>query len=110
MQPFPGPGSEELISTEGGTAARWSRSGRELLYRSGDKMMAVAVATQPALHASKPELLFEKPYWSRRFYPSYDVASDGRFVMIKPNEQVAGATVMQVVLHWTDELKRRVPF
>jgi serine/threonine-protein kinase len=107
VQPFPGPGSQELVSTEGGTAAIWSRNGNELFYRNADKMMAVAIATQPAFHVSKPELLFEKPYWSRRFYPNYDVASDGRFVMIKENEQVAGANVMNVVLHWRDELKRR---
>ena len=105
VQPFPGGGSEELVSTDGGTAARWARSGRELYYRSGDKLMAVAITTHPEFHASKPELLFERPYWSRRFYPSYDVASDGRFVMIKDSDQVAGANMMHVVLHWTEELK-----
>ena len=109
VQPFPGPGSEELVSTDGGTAVRWSRNGRELYYRSGDKLMAVAIETAAAFHASKPELLFEKPYWSRRFYPSYDVASDGRFLMIKDSDQVGAANVMNVVLHWTEELKRRVP-
>src|SRR5207244_3241821 len=63
VQPFPGPGAEELVSTEGGHNPRWSRSGRELFYRDGDKMLAVAITTQPAFEASKPHVLFERPYF-----------------------------------------------
>ena len=38
------------------------RNGRELFYRSGDKMMAVDIATQPGFAAGKPRMLFEGPY------------------------------------------------
>ena len=31
------------ISTDGGDTPRWARHGRELFYRNGDKVMAVAV-------------------------------------------------------------------
>lgn len=41
--PFPGPGGKTQVSADGGTAPRCSRSGRELFYRNGDKMMAVEV-------------------------------------------------------------------
>ena len=47
VQPYPGPGGKWQISTEGGTEPVWNRNGRELFYRSGDKMMAVDIATQP---------------------------------------------------------------
>src|ERR1700676_5576985 len=47
VQSYPGPGGKWQISTEGGTEPVWTRNGRELFYRSGDKMMAVDVATQP---------------------------------------------------------------
>jgi serine/threonine-protein kinase len=40
VRPFPGPGAKIPISTAGGESARWARTGRELFYREGDKMMA----------------------------------------------------------------------
>jgi len=109
VQPFPGPGSKGLVSTQGGTEPVWSHDGHELLYRSGDKMMAVPIVIQPTFHASKPEVLFEKIYWMLNFRQNYDVTSDGRrFLMIKESEQVAVATHINVVLNWHEELKRLV--
>ncbi len=79
VRPFPGPGPKWQISTDGGSEPRWSRSGRELFYREGDKIMIVDVETRPAFHPSRPRTLFEA-----KFLFSYDVAPDGRFLMIKP--------------------------
>jgi Tol biopolymer transport system component len=62
VQPYPRPGGKWQISTDGGMDARWSANGRELTYRSGDKMMAVDINTQPAFSASNPKMLFEGPY------------------------------------------------
>jgi serine/threonine-protein kinase len=111
VQPFPGQGGKILVSTEGGIQPVWSTDGHELFYRNGDKMMAVPITLQPNFHPSKPELLFEKPYMNAPFYPrSYDVAPDGRrFLMIKENDQVAAATVLNVVLNWFEELKQKLP-
>ncbi len=47
VRPFPGPGGKWPVSTEGGTEPVWTRNGRELLYRNGDKMMVAVVETQP---------------------------------------------------------------
>jgi Tol biopolymer transport system component len=109
VQPFPGPGSKVQVSTEGGTEPAWSRDGRELFYRDGDKMRAVETKTKPTFQASKPQVLFERPYLSN-FVLSYDVSSDDRrFLMIKENEQVTSATTVNVVLNWLRELQERVP-
>jgi Tol biopolymer transport system component len=112
VRPFPGPGGKMQISTEGGTQPMWARNGRELFYRNGDKMMVTAVETQPVFAASKPELLFEAHYETS--YPSlerdYDVSPDGqRFLMIKGSEQESAATQLNVVLNWSDELRRLAP-
>ena len=114
VQPYPpGRGEQHLISTEGGTEPVWNRNGRELFYRSGNKMMAVDIVTQPSFAASKPRMLFEGPYLPNPFAPSpnYDVSPDGqRFLMIKPTEQAqAAATQINVVLNWFEELKQKVP-
>jgi hypothetical protein len=110
---FPGPGGRVQISTEGGTEPLWSRDGRELFYRKGDRMMAVAISTEAELAPGKPTLLFEGAYeMGTAFGPvpgtNYDVAPDGRFVMIRRGES-AGPAQINVVQNWFEELKRLVP-
>jgi serine/threonine-protein kinase len=113
VQPYPGPGGKSQISTDGGTEPVWNPNGRELFYRSGDKMMAVDIATQPSFTAGKPRILFEGQYVpTPATFPNYDVSPDGqRFLMLKPSdqEQAVGPTQINVVLNWFEELKRRVP-
>ena len=114
VQPYPGPGGKWQISTEGGTEPQWNRNGRELFYRSGDKMLAVEISTQRNFAAGSPRQLFEERYLSNRLSyarANYDVSPDGqRFLMLKPVEQEKAApTQINVVLNWTEELKRLVP-
>jgi eukaryotic-like serine/threonine-protein kinase len=112
VQPYPGPGGKWQISTEGGNEPLWSRNGRELFYRSGDKVMAVDVATEPSFSAGKPKTLFQGRYMAASLtMPRYDVSADGqRFLMLKPVQQEqAESTQIDVVLNWTEELKRLVP-
>jgi serine/threonine-protein kinase len=111
VQPYPGPGKWQ-ISTEGGTEPVWNHNGRELFYRSGDKMMAVDIATQPSFTAGKPRMLFEGQYLpTTTTPPNYDVSADGqRFLMLKSVEQAQTApTQINVVLNWFEELKQKVP-
>jgi len=110
VQSFPEPGGKVLVSTEGGTEPAWSGDGRELFYKNGDRMMAVAIAVQPAFQPSKPQVLFEGPSWVIAGSRQYDVTPDGRrFLMIAESEQVAAATHINIVLNWFGELKRLAP-
>ncbi len=111
VQPYPGPGGKRQISTEGGTEPVWNRNGRELFYRSENKMMAVDIATQPSFVAGKPRKLFEGAYLpTAATIQNYDVSPDGqRFLMLKGGEQEAAVTQINVVLNWFEELKQKVP-
>jgi eukaryotic-like serine/threonine-protein kinase len=112
VQPYPGPGGKWQISTEGGTEPVWNPNGRELFYRSGDKMMAVDITTQPGFAAGTPRTLFEGRYEAGPFpIANYDVSPDGqRFLMLKSSEQgQAVPAQINVVLNWFEELKRSVP-
>jgi hypothetical protein len=106
VTPYPGPGAKFPISTAGGIVARWSRTGRELFYLSGDKMMAVDIQTIPTFRAGTPKVLFTGNY---SMY--YDVSANGnRFLMVKPPaKQQGGMDQITVVLNWFEELRRRVP-
>jgi len=112
VRPFPGPGGKSQISTDGGTEPMWSRNGRELFYRSGDKMMAATIETKPVFAAAKPKLLFEGHYLAGTYVlmQNYDVSSDGqRFLMVKASEQETAPTQLNLILNWSDELRKRVP-
>jgi Tol biopolymer transport system component len=113
VQPYPGPGGKSQISTEGGVEPLWNRNGRELFYRSGNKMMSVEIAIKPSFSAGTPKKLFEGAYQllSGISTPNYDVSPDGqRFLMLKPSEETqAGSTQINVVLNWFEELKHKVP-
>ncbi len=111
VRPYPGPGARWQVSAGGGGQPMWHPSGGTLFYRSGDKMFAVSVATQPRFIAGKPRLLFEGKYWKSFVHhaPEYDVMPGGRFVMIRDSERAASPTEIKIVLNWFDELARRAP-
>lgn len=111
VQPYPGPGGKYQISTEGGTEPVWNPNGKELFYRSGNKMIVVDITIQPGFSVGKPKTLFQGPYVSTPLTtPYYDVSPDGqRFLMLKPSEQTPSLNQIVVVQNWFEELKRRVP-
>src|ERR1700734_3276013 len=52
---YPKADQKFTISTGGGFNPRWSRSGRELFYKSLNKMMAVDIQTTPSFRAGAPK-------------------------------------------------------
>ncbi len=109
MRPFPGPGEEWTISTEGGVEPVWARNTGELFYRQGDAMMSVDVTTGPTLVVGKPRRVFEGRYaTSGAFFANYDVTPDGkRLLMVKGSVQDEPAQI-NLVLNWVEEVKHLV--
>jgi eukaryotic-like serine/threonine-protein kinase len=109
IQPFPGLGGKWQISTTEGVEPRWSRDGRRLFYRTGNKMMVVEIDGQAGFAASSPRLLFEQPYARFPVLSAYDVAPDGQhFVMLKEEGAQLAEFELRVVLNWAEEVKRRL--
>jgi len=116
VEPWPGPGMRIQLSSDGGTDPLFSRNGREIFYRNGDKMMLVRVSMAGQFSAGPPTVLWTGHYslgLSSSCGPpgvssaNYDVSTDGqRFLMIKDQDEGAGSTSLVVVLRWADELKR----
>jgi len=107
MSPFPGPGAEWTISTDGGNEPVWARETGQLFYRRGDAIMEVAITTSPMPVIGTPQPVFEGPYTkSSAFWPDYDVTPDGRrFLMVKSSPRKP-ATRINVVLGWDQEFQR----
>ena len=87
VRSFSGPERRRQISTDGGTQPTWNANNREIFYRIGDRMMAVAVqSTTDDLVLSPPQKLFERAYsyGAGITIANYDVTADGqRFLMVK---------------------------
>ncbi len=71
--------------------------------------MAVAIETSPSVRSGRPQKLFEQRYVRAPYGASFDIAADGRFLMIKPSEDEITPLRIQLVQGWFEELKRRVP-
>jgi serine/threonine-protein kinase len=105
LRPFPSAEGKRQVSTGGGGYPMWNPNGKELFYRSGEKMMVVDVEPEGELALGEPRLLFEKLVTA-----GYDVAPDGRrFIMIEEGESQPAPTELILVQNWGEELKRLVP-
>ena len=120
VRPFPDmkSGARHTVSSDTGAQPRWSSDGRELFFVSvrTNAMMSVRVHAGATWSAEPPQKLFDASvYTVRAPFPwlNYDVAKDGRFLMIKPLGRSAangeGSASLVVVANWFEELKRLVP-
>ena len=109
VRPFPGPGAPVPVSSAGGHDPVWSRDGKELFYQEGSKLMVGAVVSTSPLQMQAPKMLFDGGFitWEPNTPRTYDVAADGRFLMIEPS--TANAQRFNVIINWAEELKRLVP-
>ena len=96
------PARRQQVSNNGGAEPVWARDGRQLFYRSGDKMMVVPILTSAAApRAGTPQELFEGKFAAGTLdATNYDVTPDGqRFLMVQAEPQT-GARTLHVLMNW----------
>src|SRR5204862_1123536 len=111
VRPYPGPGGQTKISSDGGIEPAWSPAGGEIFYRSADTFMTVPVRTSPDFSAGQARPLFPDRYskWGREDGPrTYDVSADGtRFLVIKAGEaKTVAVTRLSLISDWTSAVDR----
>jgi Tol biopolymer transport system component len=87
------------VSLTGGTEPLWSRDGRELFYRHSDQMFAIPIVTDPSFEPGTAVRLFARDFQRDPGdnLPNYDVAPDGRFVMVRRADDPVD---LRVILNW----------
>jgi Tol biopolymer transport system component len=92
---FPDGRAKRQLSTDGGSEPVWSRDGRELYYRSGDRLMRVDMSRGPD-DAGVPTTLFEGKFVSGTVtLANYDVTANGEsFLMVQPEATVAPSMLL----------------
>jgi tricorn protease-like protein len=106
--PFPKAEGKELVSTAGGTYARWRRDGKEIFYMAPDNrlMAAEVIGEGPVFRVGAVRPLFAINPPSGR-YP-YDVSADGQRFLVNTSSEVDAASTqpITVVLNWPAALRR----
>ena len=100
-------GQRRQVSSGGGTSPFWSPQGDEIFYRRQEQMVAVKVDTESELVIGEASVLFEGNYAISRNGRNYDVAEDGRFLMIKTPINSEPRRV-SVILNFHEMLERLV--
>ena len=96
-------GPHSQISNDGGEEPVWSRDGRRLFYRNGDRWMVSELGG--ASGPSVPTLVVQGPYLNVPGL-SYDVARDGRLLLIRGIEGQVDASTIRVVSNFADAVRR----
>ncbi len=100
VQAVDGSGGRLQVSVQGGTAPRWTRNGREIVYRWSDVLYAVSV-DPGRREVGAPSELF------RGRYTSLDATADGsRFLALKPIERPEALPLL-VWFNWVEEFPAR---
>jgi len=106
VRSFLGHGRPYKISDAGGAEPVWSRDGRRIYYRSGAQMMVSDVRSLPGFAVISRKSLFAWRGVPDLGHANYDVAADGKLLMVLSGEQDSG---MVVIRNWADKLRAKVP-
>jgi dipeptidyl aminopeptidase/acylaminoacyl peptidase len=104
VQPFPGPGRKQSISSNGGGQPRWRRDGKELFYLALDgRMMAVAIdIAGRQVVGSAPVALFAANVGAAvqtNNRQQYEVSADGQRFLLNTLVEEAAAPIT-LILNW----------
>jgi serine/threonine-protein kinase len=121
IEPFPPTGAKHFVAGNDAHMPVWSRDGRNLFFLDPSRadngrvgFVGVAVDTRLGFATGEPHLVkrdfrITAPALDRS--RTFDILPDGRFVGVKDEAQPgdAAAPRLEVVLNWTEELKRTLP-
>jgi Tol biopolymer transport system component len=114
VRPFPrADDGRWQLSTSGGSEPLWSRSGREIFFRTpSGELMSTPVTTTPSFSPGTPKVLFSTKGFARAAaYRAYDVTPDDqRFVMLRALDDSAVQQSSQLVFvdNWLAELQDKL--
>jgi Tol biopolymer transport system component len=106
VQPLINPATGKWqVSTNGGCAPRWGKSGRELYYLADDGNLVSLTINSGATFATGPAVtLFKTPFGVGTIAPPYDTRDGERFLVSLPTSN-PDAQPMSVLVNWPAMLK-----
>jgi serine/threonine-protein kinase len=111
---FPVITGRHSVSPGVGTDPIWSPEGDRIYYRTGGRVMAVEVVTEPDFAVSSaPVELFDRPEYTIWQNPgpqrTWDIHPDGsRFIVVKSEATPGADSGTYIVTNWFEELRQRM--
>lgn len=106
VRSFPNKEGKWQISTDIAEEPRWSPDGKTLYYRKNSQLMSVPVSTGSTFSAGLPTVLIGNfPVMNVDSGISYDLSSDGKYLITTQPVNGISFRSIAVVLHWSDEIK-----
>ena len=114
VRAFTGQGGKWQISTDGGRFPKWSRTKKELFYRTADNRIMVVPynVSGESFSPGKAQLWSPGQFTERLGNLNFDLSPDGnRFVVLKtpPSKEETSASKLAFVFNFFDEVRRKVP-
>ena len=107
VQPFPGPGGDSRVSTDGGAQVRWNANGKELFYIApDDRLMAVPIRSMSngkTVELGTPLGLFATNVGSGALNTNrqqYMVGRDGQSFVMNSVVGEASSSPITIILNW----------
>ena len=98
------------VGIEVGELVCWAPDDTEIYWVGNDRMMGAKFKSEAPARTGTPEALFESPWPDApQRWVAFDVAPDGRFIMIEPAEWEKLPREISVVLNWDEELRANSP-
>jgi Tol biopolymer transport system component len=102
-----------LVSKGGGHHPLWAPDGKRLFFveNGGNHLMVVPVQTKPSVMFGTPAPMVDGVQQILNNARNYDITPDGKRLLVQMIDEVSNprAQEVDVVLNWTEELKRLVP-
>jgi len=105
VRPFPGPGPRVQISAGSGREPVWSRDGRSVYYRDGQKIVRAALRFGDAPEVVSRAALYDDTFDSWWAVASYDVARDGSVIAVQARKE---NLQLVVITNWREQLRARL--
>jgi Tol biopolymer transport system component len=108
VQSFPGGQNRIPVSSGGGIMPMWSPDGKELLYVTGDAVVAVTIGPNGVFGA--PHRLMDRSsfHFNDRFH-CYGVSPDGKRLLLIQRDPGSVPRQLNVILDWSDAAGRPAP-
>jgi serine/threonine-protein kinase len=110
VQSFPSPTGRWQVAQGSNGTLRWAPDGRALYIRGESGMMRIPVDVGPPFRSGAAELLFNLPFFdSDDTYTNFDVAADGRVLVVRRTSEEPVWDRIVVHLDWFETLRRLAP-
>jgi hypothetical protein len=108
IQPASGDGTRRQLAVDSGLEPVWSRDGRELFFRGAKEILVIPIERGKTLSWGRPRHLFDFAR-ATAVRHNFDVAPDGRFLVVKASPNRPPWPQLNVVVNWAAELQSRAP-